>query len=114
MRKVLKGNGEQGIGKRENGRAPQERKNDRKKGRRICYNTNMRNLRQRWMLWKHKLPDIVVSLFAVLLLTRYAATKPTNQLQNSSIVNHVIYQVHNSEIIKTIDDSSSYMAKFSV
>ena len=66
----------------------------------------MRNLRQRWMLWKHKLPDIVVSLFAVLLLTRYAATKPTNQLQNSAIVNHVIYQLHNGETIKTIDDSS--------
>jgi hypothetical protein len=58
------------------------------------------------MLWKHKLPDIVVSLFAVLLLTRYAATKPTNQLQNSSIVNHVIYQLHNSETIKTIEDST--------
>ena len=58
------------------------------------------------MLWKHKLPDVVVSLFAVLLLARYAATKPTNQLQNSSIVNHVIYQLHNGETIKTIDDSS--------
>ena len=46
----------------------------------------MQTWRQRWRFWKHRLPDVVVSLLAVLLMTRYAATKPTNQLQNSGIV----------------------------
>ena len=46
----------------------------------------MQTWRQRWRVWKHRLPDVVVSLLAVLLMTRYAATKPTNQLQNSGIV----------------------------
>ena len=54
--------------------------------RRIWYNTAMMTWRQRWRFWKHRLPDVVVSLLAVLVMTRYAATKPTNQLQNSGIV----------------------------
>ena len=46
----------------------------------------MQTWRQRWRFWRHRLPDVVVSLLAVLVMTRYAATKPTNQLQNSGIV----------------------------
>ena len=46
----------------------------------------MMTWRQRWRFWKHRLPDVVVSLLAVLVMTRYAATKPTNQLQNSGTV----------------------------
>ena len=46
----------------------------------------MQTWRQRWRFWKHRLPDVVVSLLAVLVMTRYAATKPTNQLQNSGTV----------------------------
>ncbi len=46
----------------------------------------MQTWRQRWRFWRHRLPDVVVSLLAVLVMTRYAATKPTNQLENSGIV----------------------------
>ena len=46
----------------------------------------MQTWRQRWRFWRHRLPDVVVSLLAVLVMTRYAATKPTNQLENCGIV----------------------------
>ncbi|MBR2939792.1 MAG: hypothetical protein IKC14_00620, partial [Kiritimatiellae bacterium] len=46
----------------------------------------MQTWRQRWRFWRHRLPDVVVSLLAVLVMTRYAATKPTNQLQNGGTV----------------------------
>lgn len=46
----------------------------------------MQTWRQRWRFWRHRLPDVVVSLLAVLVMTRYAATKPTNQVENSGIV----------------------------